>query len=236
MATATSKTQARLRREADEKFREAFDAYMFECLQQKGQKLPTENALAKKFGVTRYKVRKEMERLNQAGVLQRVKHGGTTVTQVTPTDFAQRLDMQFRVAHFSAATYAQTTDCLLTGIVPLWLEVLKADDLAKLDTRLDEMAEEVSLSYARSMVMDFLGQLVERVENPILQIYFSVLRARYERGDAVSLETCKSLVESCHDLIKEIKKGRRKRVVAILNTILAQMPLADQPEGTDDVA
>ncbi len=98
---------------------------MFECLQQKGQKLPTENALAEKFGVTRYKVRKEMERLNQAGVLQRVKHGGTTVTQVTPTDFAQRLDMQFRVAHFSTATYAQTTDCLLTGIVPLWLEVLK---------------------------------------------------------------------------------------------------------------
>ena len=52
----------------------------------------------------------------------------------------------------------------------------------------------------------------------------------------MSLETCKWLVESCHDLIKEIKKGRRKRVVAILNTILAQMPLADQSEGTDDVA
>ena len=141
MATATSKTQARLRREADEKFREAFDTYMFECLQQKGQKLPTENALAEKFGVTRYKVRKEMERLNQAGVLQRVKHGGTTVTQVTPTDFAQRLDMQFRVAHFSAATYAQTTDCLLTGIVPLWLEVLKGDDTDAIKSATEELTQ-----------------------------------------------------------------------------------------------
>lgn len=234
MTTTSSKTQARLRREADEKFREAFDLYMFECLQQKGQKLPTEQALAEKFGVTRYKVRKAMERLNQAGVLQRVKHGGTTVTQVTPADLGHHLDMQFRVAHFSAAAYRQATDCLLSGIVPLWLDTFKTDDLNKLEVRLNEMASEVTLTHARVMAMDFLGHMVDRVENPILQIYFAVVRARYERGACLSNEACKAMVEASYEILKELRKGRRKRVVAALNTLLATMPLDDRSRGTDE--
>ena len=82
MTRAAVRERAQARREADAAFREAFDAYMFECFAKPGFKLESESQLAERFGVTRYKVRKAIEALNQAGVLERVKHGGSTVKTV----------------------------------------------------------------------------------------------------------------------------------------------------------
>ena len=79
MTRAAVRERAQARRAADAAFREAFDAYMFECFAKPGFKLESEAQLAERFGVTRYKVRKAIEALNQAGVLERVKHGGSTV-------------------------------------------------------------------------------------------------------------------------------------------------------------
>ena len=94
MTRAAVRERAQARRAADAAFREAFDAYMFECFAKPGFKLESEAQLAERFGVTRYKVRKAIEALNQAGVLERVKHGGSTVRSVTPEELAD-LTIQF---------------------------------------------------------------------------------------------------------------------------------------------
>ena len=58
MTRAAVRERAQARRAADAAFREAFDAYMFECFAKPGFKLESEAQLAERFGVTRYKVRK----------------------------------------------------------------------------------------------------------------------------------------------------------------------------------
>ena len=83
MSKAEDRARAQARREADEKFYGEFERYMMDCFQKPGFKLESEQQLAVRFGVTRYKVRKAIERLNQAGVLTRKKHGGSGVTKVT---------------------------------------------------------------------------------------------------------------------------------------------------------
>ena len=83
MTRAAVRERAQARRAADAAFREAFDADMFECFAKPGFKLESEAQLAERFGVTRYKVRKAIEALNQAGVLERVKHGGSAVRRDT---------------------------------------------------------------------------------------------------------------------------------------------------------
>lgn len=98
MTRAAVRERAQARRAADAAFREAFDAYMFECFAKPGFKLESEAQLAERFGVTRYKVRKAIEALNQAGVLERVKHGGSTVRSVTPEELADRADRLLSVA------------------------------------------------------------------------------------------------------------------------------------------
>ena len=42
------------------------------------------------------------------------------------------------------------------------------------------------------------------------------------------------MVEASYEILKELRKGRRKRVVAALNTLLATMPLVDRSRGTDE--
>ena len=52
---------------SDEAFLEAFRAYLQEVFRQKGQKLETEQQLARRFGVTRYRIRKALQEFDAPG-------------------------------------------------------------------------------------------------------------------------------------------------------------------------
>lgn len=220
MTTATRKEQARARREADEEFRKVFEGYLFECFRQPGFKLESESELAKRFGVTRYRIRKAIERLNQAGILQRVKHGGSTVIQVLPEELSKKIDLQFQVAGFTDEQYREAVEGLLGGLAPVLLEKLRSADIAALEVKVGEMAEEMSPEYARFAVLAFMKTLVEKTGNPILVIYFEVLKTRFERGEPMEAGDCPKLVGLCRDLVKDLKKDRRKRVVASFKALI----------------
>ena len=122
MTRAAVRERAQARRAADAAFREAFDAYMFECFAKPGFKLESEAQLAERFGVTRYKVRKAIEALNQAGVLERVKHGGSTVRSVTPEELADRADRLLSVAGLPAEEFEDAVSDLVCGLVPVIMD------------------------------------------------------------------------------------------------------------------
>ena len=56
--------------------------YVEKIAQEPGAKLESENVLAEKFGVTRYRIRKALDRLRQIGVLDSVKRRGSIVKSV----------------------------------------------------------------------------------------------------------------------------------------------------------
>ena len=137
MTRAAVRERAQARRAADAAFREAFDAYMFECFAKPGFKLESEAQLAERFGVTRYKVRKAIEALNQAGVLERVKHGGSTVRSVTPEELADRADRLLSVAGLPAEEFEDAVSDLVCGLVPVIMDKVDPEKLAGLDPRRD---------------------------------------------------------------------------------------------------
>ena len=134
MTRAAVRERAQARRAADAAFREAFDAYMFECFAKPGFKLESEAQLAERFGVTRYKVRKAIEALNQAGVLERVKHGGSTVRSVTPEELADRADRLLSVAGLPAEEFEDAVSDLVCGLVPVIMDKVDPEKLAGLET------------------------------------------------------------------------------------------------------
>ena len=134
MTRAAVRERAQARRAADAAFREAFDAYMFECFAKPGFKLESEAQLAERFGVTRYKVRKAIEALNQAGVLERVKHGGSTVRSVTPEELADRADRLLSVAGLPAEEFEDGVSDLVCGLVPVIMDKVDPEKLAGLET------------------------------------------------------------------------------------------------------
>ena len=179
MTRAAVRERAQARRAADAAFREAFDAYMFECFAKPGFKLESEAQLAERFGVTRYKVRKAIEALNQAGVLERVKHGGSTVRSVTPEELADRADRLLSVAGLPAEEFEDAVSDLVCGLVPVIMDKVDPEKLAGLET------------------------LVETV---------GAARTPAERRSA-------ELAAVCRGVLKELMKGRRKKVVAELEDL-----------------
>ena len=159
MTRAAVRERAQARRAADAAFREAFDAYMFECFAKPGFKLESEAQLAERFGVTRYKVRKAIEALNQAGVLERVKHGGSTVRNVTPEELADRADRLLSVAGLSAEEFEDAVSDLVCGLVPVIMDKVDPEKLAGLETLVETVGAARTPAERRSAVFDFLTGL-----------------------------------------------------------------------------
>ena len=65
-----------------------------------GERIDTETELAKKFGVTRYRIRKELDILTQMGILVRTPKRGTTVREVGANSLRSQIQMRFDVANF----------------------------------------------------------------------------------------------------------------------------------------
>ena len=159
MTRAAVRERAQARRAADAAFREAFDAYMFECFAKPGFKLESEAQLAERFGVTRYKVRKAIEALNQAGVLERVKHGGSTVRNVTPEELADRADRLLSVAGLPAEEFEDAVSDLVCGLVPVIMDKVDPEKLAGLETLVETVGAARTPAERRSAVFDFLTGL-----------------------------------------------------------------------------
>ena len=131
----------------------------FECFAKPGFKLESEAQLAERFGVTRYKVRKAIEALNQAGVLERVKHGGSTVRSVTPEELADRADRLLSVAGLPAEEFEDAVSDLVCGLVPVIMDKVDPEKLAGLETLVETVGAARTPAERRSAVFDFLTGL-----------------------------------------------------------------------------
>ena len=214
MTRAAVRERAQARRAADAAFREAFDAYMFECFAKPGFKLESEAQLAERFGVTRYKVRKAIEALNQAGVLERVKHGGSTVRSVTPEELADRADRLLSVAGLPAEEFEDAVSDLVCGLVPVIMDKVDPEKLAGLETLVETVGAARTPAERRSAVFDFLDG------NRYTALCVSLAVRQATRREAYDLRLDPAeLAAVCRGVLKELMKGRRKKVVAELEDL-----------------
>ena len=220
MTRAAVRERAQARRAADAAFREAFDAYMFECFAKPGFKLESEAQLAERFGVTRYKVRKAIEALNQAGVLERVKHGGSTVRSVTPEELADRADRLLSVAGLPAEEFEDAVSDLVCGLVPVIMDKVDPEKLAGLETLVETVGAARTPAERRSAVFDFLTGLAAVDGNRYTALCVSLAVRQAARREAYDLRLDPAeLAAVCRGVLKELMKGRRKKVVAELEDL-----------------
>lgn len=238
MTRAAVRERAQARREADAAFREAFDAYMFECFAKPGFKLESESQLAERFGVTRYKVRKAIEALNQAGVLERVKHGGSTVKTVTHEDLADRVDHLLSVAGLPAEEFEGSARDLVCGLVPVIMDKINPDKLAELEAQIEVVGNVRMPVERRAAVLEFLTDLaaVDGNRYTALCVRLAVRQAARREAYDLKLDPAE-LASACRGVLKELLKGRRKKVVAELEELFKLVfPKPESPKKTDEKA
>lgn len=214
MTRAETRARVAERRAADEKFFSEFEKYMLDCLQEPGLKLESEQQLAERFGVTRYKIRKGISRLNTAGILSRKKHGGSTVGAVDEGTLTGGIDFQFRLAGYSDPEYAETAAWLLCGLVPALCERMTPKAMSDLLAIADEIENSTGeYSTTQEAVLRFFHELVAVTGNRIVTVFTMVLERRALREDfAVTSEKwCRVLADTLRDFLRALKKEKVKK-------------------------
>ena len=220
MTRAAVRERAQARREADAAFRQAFDSYMLECFAKPGFKLESEAQLAARFGVTRYKVRKAIEALNQAGVVERVKHGGSTVKTVTQEELVDRAEHLLSVAGLRAEEFEQAVSDLVCGLVPVIIDKVDPEKLAGLEAIVESVCSVRTPAERRGAVLDFLTALAALSGNRYTELCTSVAIRQAARREVYDLKLDPAeLTVACRSVLKELLKGRRKKVLGELEKL-----------------
>lgn len=153
---------------SDEAFLEAFRAYLQEVFRQKGQKLETEQQLAKRFGVTRYRIRKALQEFDRSGMLKRVKRAGSLVTDFDPVNLAG--DLHYRLtAGCGADEFTDARLWFLEASAEQWVERVTPTTLTQLQEVVDGVARAANEREASDKLRDFWTKLVATSGNRIVE-------------------------------------------------------------------
>ena len=146
---------------------EAF-LYLQEVFRQKGQKLETEQQLAKRFGVTRYRIRKALQEFDRSGMLKRVKRAGSLVTDFDPVNLAG--DLHYRLtAGCGADEFADARLWFLEASAEQWAERVTPTVLTQLQEIVDGVAQAANEREASEKLRDFWGRLVATSGNRVVE-------------------------------------------------------------------
>lgn len=153
---------------SDEAFLEAFRTYLQEIFRQKGQKLETEQQLARRFGVTRYRIRKALQEFDRSGMLKRVKRAGSLVTDFDPVNLAG--DLHYRLtAGCGADEFADARLWFLEASAEQWVERVTPTVLTQLQEVVDGVARAADEREATEKLRDFWGRLVATSGNRVVE-------------------------------------------------------------------
>lgn len=201
--------------------------YVEKIAQEPGVKLESENVLAEKFGVTRYRIRKALDRLRQVGVLDSVKRRGSIVKSVDQSALSENLTLQMNVARFNEDEYNEARAVLECAVIPL---VCKRQTPALIGSLTDEVAAVRAFANsplkADKHLMNFHLLLIQGCGNRVLQTlssivirYFSSTHELIENAPTSYFLEAASRLE---DIIFSIKASNPDKTVKLLNQYLVR--------------
>jgi GntR family transcriptional repressor for pyruvate dehydrogenase complex len=147
-----------------------------------GDRLPTENELTQRLGVSRTCVREAMKSLESLRIVHIRPRVGATVLEPSPADLLQ-------AEHFSEALQKQHTDALLefrkimeVGLASLAAEKADEADLQAMKAALDRYREQVERNEIDCLTdMSFHSLLAKASKNSVAVLVWQMLSARLTR-------------------------------------------------------
>jgi GntR family transcriptional regulator, transcriptional repressor for pyruvate dehydrogenase complex len=138
---------------------------------QRGDKLPTERALAAQFQVSRNTVREALRTLEISGfiTLKRGPAGGAFVTAADPHILNSRLTNALQLTDFSVADLTQAMRAITVMLLDAALPTLSVADLLAMEANVKEAESVLDDPQKRSTILiQFYRLLAEASENKIL--------------------------------------------------------------------
>ncbi|HAW44734.1 MAG TPA: FadR family transcriptional regulator [Sutterella sp.] len=147
-----------------------------------GGRIDTEMQLCERFGVTRYRIRKELDVLTQMGILERSPKRGTKVREMGENVLKSQIQERFDIANFDVQEFLEARiliECSLIEIVTRRLTPQMYSRLEACLIAIEKNADQALIADENDRNFHLL--LLEACGNRVLQVFSSVLVAYFDR-------------------------------------------------------
>ncbi len=203
--------------------------YIIEHRLQPGDRLPTEHALAERFGVSRVSVREATKALGFLGLLQSSPRRGTTVGEISLRRITRYLELHPTLRDASAEQLIDARAVIEVGVLPHLMEQMRTSpqiyqQLQELVSRLQTVNE---LQAWIALDMKFHMQLVEMsglapllIFHDLLEVFFTRFRENIFQAELASdvLAHERPAVVSHQRVIRFLREGKLEEATHELRT------------------
>ncbi len=192
-----------------------------------GDKMDTETKLAKRFQVSRYRVRLVLDKLSQMGVITRAQKRGMTLDKVSTEKLAENFTTQLTLAEFDLREFLEARIALANEIAPLVVMRATPACLGKLSDLVSQMQGAADVKSAvLTFHMQFQEALFAASGNRVLEVYSLALNRTW-RGfiddvgdpDARMIET---VLDADREALKSLRIGDARRLAEVLSRALRE--------------
>jgi len=144
--------------------------------------MDTEEALAKRFKISRYRVRKVLTALSQMGVLDRSQKKGSKLREPNTEIMSEQIRFQFKVAGFDVAEFIEARSIIECAIMPVVVRRITPSLMTQLENALCKIEENADNPLeADKHDRDFHLLMLKACGNRVLEVFSSVLITYFEK-------------------------------------------------------
>jgi DNA-binding FadR family transcriptional regulator len=211
----------------DKIFFEKVNAYLIKTAENNNGHIENEETLAKRFNVSRYKVRQVLGVLVQMGALDRSPRRGSILKAPDKIKINDQLKLQFDIASFDASEYLEARILVECAIIPLITRRVTPLMMTQLENILGKIAEHAdSPMDADKYDRDFHLLLLKACGNRVLQVFSGVLVTYFEKtSGALTSRDRQYFIDTAEKekrILLYIKNGNAKKAADLMREHLLE--------------
>ena len=184
-----------------------------------GDRLPTENQLARDLGISRLSVREATKALEFLGIVESKTGVGLTVGQMDLGRFTEHLEFHPSVLHADAREWINSRVILETGVIPYVIRNMRENP--DIERNLRELVQQFKKARSVKAWIDldlrFHRTLLEASHLAPLVAFGDLLQAFFKRFRAsVRKAEWKASIESHEEIVESLSKGNEQLAVSLL--------------------
>ncbi len=181
-----------------------------------GSKIPSENMLAKQFGVSRVSVRTAVQRLSSLGVLESRQGGGTFVCTPGAEHCVDQMLPYFALSKTDRINVFEFRRTIETGAVALAAKRAQADIIQQMRQESKQMEDAKNTDDMAECDLRFHALIAKATGNPIFVRIFDILSNTYRTLMKGNVEVVGTSGVSYHYMITYALEARDAELARIL--------------------
>ncbi len=211
----------------DKEFFETVKSYLIKKSEENNGQIEPEEELARRFGVSRYKIRQILGILVQMGVVERSPRRGSILKSPDKIKINDQLKLQLDVASFDAAEYVEARILVECAIIPIITRRVTPSMMVQLENILKNLEESAdSPLIADQYDRDFHLLLLQACGNRVLQVFSDVLVTYFEKTSGALCDRDRQyfiqIATKEREILACIKNGDEKKAAELMRVHLLE--------------